>query len=113
LNDLLRCDAFERNANDHDRTTVLSPFSDELPHRLLTELPPAVLFDGPAGFLRLRSNWRRSPWVVLIDRSSPSALAAGDAFNQELAGSIEDADVSCVGEPPVELEVVAFYEAVR
>lgn len=34
LNDLLRCDAFELNANDHDRTTVVSAFAEEIPERL-------------------------------------------------------------------------------
>lgn len=113
LNDLLRCDAFELNANDHDRTSVVSALADEVPERLIRETPPAVLFDGPSGYLRLRSNWKKSPWVVLIDRTSPSATAAADAFNQELALSIEDADLSALGSPPDAFEVRGFYEAVR
>lgn len=113
LNDLLRCDAYELNANDHDRTTVVSGFVDDLPERLRTAEPPAVVFDGPTGFLRLRSRWRHSPWIVLLDRTSPSAVAAGDAFNQELALSIEDADLSALGEEPSTFEVRAFYEVAR
>lgn len=113
LNDLLRCDAWELNANDHDRTTVVSGFVDELPARLHTERPPAVVFDGPHGYLRLRSYWRTSPWLVLLDRTSPSLAAAGDAFNQELALSLDDADLSAVGDPPPEFEVCAYYEALR
>ncbi len=113
LNDLLRCDAFELNGNDHDRTTVISGFVDELSARLQTERPPAVVFDGPHGYLRLRSYWRKSPWLVLLDRTSPSSAAAGDAFNQELALSVDDADLSPVGEPPPEFEVCAYYEALR
>lgn len=113
LNDLLRCDAFEANANDHDRTSVLSAFADEVPARLLSSRPPAVVFDGGPGFLRLRSHWRASPWIVVVDRSLASAQAAGDAFNQELAMSIDDADVSSAGEAPAGLEVRAYYEVAR
>ena len=112
LNDLLRCDAFELNANDHDRTAVISGFADEVPERLRKERPPAVVFDGPGGYLRLRSNWRRSPCLVLLDRTSSSAIAAGDAFNQELALSIDDAGLSALGEPPAEFEIRAYYEAI-
>lgn len=113
LNDLLRCDAYELNANDHDRTTVISGFVDDLPERLRTVRPPAVVFDGPSGYLRLRSRWQQSPWIVLLDRTSPSATAAGDAFNQELAMSLEDADLSALGEPPETFEVMGYVGAAR
>lgn len=113
LNDLLRCDAYELNANDHDRTTVISGVVDDIPDRLRSMRPPAVVFDGPTGFLRLRSRWRSSPWIVLLDRTSPSALAASDAFNQELAMSVDDADLSALGEVPDAFEVRAFYEVTR
>lgn len=113
LNDLLRCDAFEVNANDHDRTTIISPSTDDIAERLRTTTPPAVVFDGASGYLRLRAKWRRSSQILLLDRSSPSAAAAGMAFDQELAMSIDDVDLSMLGEPPRELEVCAFYEALR
>lgn len=113
LNDLLRCDAYELNANDHDHTTVISAFTDDIPELLKTQTPPAVVFDGPAGYLRLRSRWRRSPSILLLDRTASSATAAGDAFNQELAHSVEDADLSVLGDPPQEFEIRGFYESVR
>jgi hypothetical protein len=113
LNDLLRCDAYELNANDHDRTTVISGVIDDVPERLRTLRPPAVVFDGPTGFLRLRSRWRNSPWIVLLDRTSPSAVAASDAFNQELAMSIDDADLSVLGEAPEAFEVRGYFEVAR
>jgi hypothetical protein len=113
LNDLLRCDAFEVNPNDHDRTAVISGFADDIPERLRRQEPPAVVFDGPAGYLRLRSYWRRSPWLVLLDRTSPIATAAGDAFNHDLALSIDDADLSALGEPPDQFEIRAYYDALR
>jgi hypothetical protein len=113
LNDLLRCDAYELNANDHDRTTVISGFSDDVPERLRGVRPPAVVFDGPTGYLRLRRRWNASPWIVLLDRTSPLASAAGDAFNQDLAMSIDDADLSSLGEPPDTFEVRGYIEVIR
>lgn len=74
---------------------------------------PAVVFDGATAYLRFRSHWKKSPWIVIIDRSSPAAEAAGDAFNQELALSIDEADVSGAGEAPAGFEVCAYYEVLR
>jgi hypothetical protein len=113
LNDILRCDAFENNANDHDRTTVVSPYADAVDERLREGVPPAVVFDGAHAFLRMRSHWRRSPWLVILDRTATAATAAADAFNQELAMSLEDGDLSGLGPVPAGVEVCSFVEAVR
>ena len=113
LNDLLRCDAFETNPNDHDRTAVVSSSTSELPARLVGAVPPAVVLDGPSAYLRLRSMWKRCPLIAIFDRTSPSAQAAADAFNQEYALSIGDVDISSLGTPPADFEVVAYSEAVR
>jgi hypothetical protein len=113
LNDLLRCDAFESNANDHDRTAVLAGSVDEVPDRLLNADPPVVIFDGPQGFIRLRNHWRRSPWVLLLDRTAPGATSAADAFAQELSLSLEDADLGALGQPPPSFELHGYYEVIK
>jgi hypothetical protein len=110
LNDLLRCDAFELNANDHDRTVIVSAYGQGPPDKYAHADPPAVVFDGAPGFLRLRSHWRRSPWILVADRTSPSALDAAGAFNQELAMSIADAPLGGLGSIPDGIELAAFYE---
>lgn len=108
LNDVLRCDAFELNANDHDRTRVVSAFSDGDVAQALS--PPVVIFDGPAAFLRLRSRWRSSHWIVAIDRTSASAVMAADAFNQEYAMSIRDCRLAGLPNQPAGVELTS-YEA--
>jgi hypothetical protein len=113
LNDLLRCDAFEANSNDHDRTAVVSSSASELSARLVGTSPPAVVLDGPSAYLRLRSMWKRCPLIAIFDRTSSSAQAAADAFNQEYALSVGDIDISFLGKMPADFEVVAFSEAVR
>jgi len=113
LNDLLRCDAFETNANDHDRTAVLAGSTDEVPERLVQAVPPVVVFDGPQGFVRLRNYWLRSSWIVLLDRTSPGVAAGADAFNQERSLSLEDADLGVLGVPPEAFEVHGYYEVIQ
>lgn len=113
LNDLLRCDAFEANANDHDRTAVLASSTDEVPERLLQAVPPVVVFDGSQGFVRLRNYWLRSSWIVLLDRTAPGVAAGADVFNQERSLSLEDADLGVLGVPPAAFEVHGYYEVVQ
>jgi hypothetical protein len=108
LNDVLRCDAFELNSNDHDRTRVTSAFSDG--DVATAPSPPVVIFDGPAAFLRLRSRWRSSNWIVAIDRTSASAMMAADAFNQEYAMSIRDYRLASLPDQPPGVELTS-YEA--
>jgi hypothetical protein len=113
LNDLLRCDEFQRNANDHDRITLVSASASDVPERLEDRTPPAVIFDGPSAYLRLRRKWKRSPLIAIFDRTSPSVSAATDAFNQEYALSTGEVDLSFLGPPPSDFEVVAYSEAIR
>jgi hypothetical protein len=113
LNDLLRCDAFERNPNDHDRITVVSSLASDLPPMLGTAAPPAVVLDGSSAYLRLRRKWKGCPLIAIFDRTSSSSPAGADAFNQEYALSIADVDISFLGTPPPDFEVVAYSEVVR
>jgi len=113
LNDLLRCDAFETNPNDHDRTAIISSSASEVPSNLLHQDPPAVVLDGPSAYLRLRSAWKRSPLIAIFDRTSSSSQAAAFAFNQEYALSVRDVDMSSVGTPPLDFEVVAYSTVVK
>lgn len=113
LNDLLRCDAFETNANDHDRTAVLASSSDEIPGRLLETVPPVIIFDGPQGYLRLRNYWKQSSWIVLLDRTSQGVAAGANAFNQERSLSLEDADLGVLGVAPASFEVNGYFEEAK
>ncbi|MSO38449.1 MAG: hypothetical protein EXQ69_09420 [Acidimicrobiia bacterium] len=112
LNDLLRCDEFLLNRNDHDRTKIVSAFKD-VPDLIKNSAPPAVVFDGAPGYLHHRSNWRRSARVVIIDRTSSKAVEAAEAVQQECVLDIGGVDMSSVGQPPHGIEITAFYEALR
>jgi len=113
LNDLLRCDAYEKNANDHDRTKVLAASNSEIPVAMRSAQPPAVVFDGPRGYLRLRNTWRSSPSVVLLDRTASASIEACETLNQDLALSAGLADITRLGPPPEPFEVTAYVERLR
>jgi len=104
LNDLLRCDAFEKNANDHDRTLVVSSTSDDRP----PEGAPVVIFDDSVGFLRKRAQCVESAWLLLLDRRSASATPAADAFNSALARSRGSAQLHLKTPVPPGIELAGF-----
>jgi len=110
LQDILRCHALAPNPNDHFRSDLLPAHTPELPERLKSARPPAVVLDGASAFLRWRSQWPGSHLVFVLDRTSPSAQAAADAFNQERAASIEDIRVPGIPAPPPGVELLAFLE---
>ena len=107
LNDLVRCDGFEANANDHDRAVLVSAFDEVGIAKLKRKTPPIVIFDGPTAFLRTRANWRTSNWIVVLDRTSSSALDSGVAFNNELAKSFGVLQLG-LGAVPPGVEIRAF-----
>lgn len=104
LNDLLRCDAFASNSNDHDRTVVVSSTSESSPPQDAT----VVVFDGSVGFLRKRARCANSSWIVLLDRRSASAVAAADAFNNALARSRGPVSLDLKLSVPPGIELAGF-----
>lgn len=110
LQDILRCHALTPNPNDHFRSDLLPAYASEVPERLKDAQPPLVVLDGAPAFLRWRAQWPASPIVLILDRTSPSAQAAADAFNQERAASIRDARIPGLPALPAGVELLAFLE---
>ena len=108
LDDALRCDAFRLNDNDPSHTTLVSAQADQSRVTLATKDSVPVIFDGVTGFLRLRSLFRSNPWIVVLDRASPSVELAADAFNQEYAVSANDAVLTVEDDTPSGVEVISF-----
>lgn len=106
LNDLLRCDQFESNPNDHDRA-VLIPSSQHDPQPVEA---PVVIFDDPIGFLSQRTNWPGKSWIVLLDRRVASSSAAADALSYEMArkGPASVHEIGVDLNVPFGIEAVAF-----
>jgi hypothetical protein len=69
LQALLKVDRYCR-AGDRDSRSSILPSSGNLPERLNGAEPVTVVFDGTKAFRRWRQEWRRSSWIVVLDRSS-------------------------------------------
>ncbi len=48
-----------------------------------SEIPYATIFDGAISFLKWRDYWRKSNWVVLLDKTEACFLDAVDQLNKE------------------------------
>jgi hypothetical protein len=74
--------------------------------------PPLVVFDSATGFLKWRDHWRRSHWIVILDRTDPSFGEAADALNQEFVENRID-EVTDIPIVPSGLEAMAYEEVCR
>ncbi|MBC7341777.1 MAG: hypothetical protein H5U02_04925 [Clostridia bacterium] len=95
--------------------TEIYPASRNMPPRLEKGSDPCVvIFDGAAGFLKWRDNWRISNWIVLLDRTGPNFREAVEIVNQEFIknriGNCPELDI-----PPVPrgIEIIVYEEGRR
>ena len=72
--------------------------------------PGVTIFDGAAAFNNWRSAWQASNWLVIFDRSSPSAQDGAATINQAYAGRIRGSDVLAGIDPPPGIEMLAYLE---
>jgi hypothetical protein len=83
-----------------------------LPSVLSNAQPTCIVFDGGAGFLKWRHHWRRSHWLIVLDKTDPRCAEAVTAVNQEYEGrSLGLAtELSSLKRPP-SVDLTAFYGA--
>lgn len=70
LQDILKVARFCGRRDSDVRSEVLSQGVD-LPRELRDAQPTLVVFDGTAALRRWREEWRSSPWLIVLDRTSP------------------------------------------
>lgn len=95
--------------NDPYRSAVISS-SAEADEGKPAGQPAAVVFDGSAAFNNWRSSWRDSNWLVVLDRSSPSADDGAAAIGQSYARRLGEPDVLARAGLPAGIEMVAYLE---
>jgi hypothetical protein len=108
LQGILRARQFG-GANDPYRSAVISA-SAEADDARSAGHPAAVVFDGSAAFNNWRSSWRESNWLVILDRSSPSAEDGAAAIGQAYARRLDESDVLAGTSMPAGIEMVAYLE---
>lgn len=95
--------------NDPYRSAVISSSTDAEEGRPAGR-PAAVVFDGSAAFNNWRSSWRESNWLVVLDRSSPSADDGAAVIGQSYARRLGESDVLAGTDVPPGIEMVAYTE---
>lgn len=94
-------------ANDPYRSAVVSSSAEAEDARPAGH-PAAVIFDGSAAFNNWRSSWGGSNWLVVLDRSSPSADDGAVAIGQSYARRLYDSDVLDRTDVPPGIEIAAY-----
>jgi hypothetical protein len=74
--------------------------------------PLLVVFDSAMGFLKWRDYWRRSHWLIILDRTDPNFGEAANALNQEFVENRID-EVTDIPLVPSGLEAMAYEEVCR
>lgn len=77
-------------------------------------VPPLVVFDGARGFLRHRSNWRSSSWLVIFDPVESGFQDGVAALNDDfIQRRIDSPDTIPDIDPPAGIELTVFSEVKR
>jgi hypothetical protein len=91
------------------RSSIVSSTSRLRP-ALSSARPRCVVFDGAAGFLKWRQNWRDSHWVLVLDKTDPRCADGATAVNNEYEGrSLGVATELASLKRPPSVEFTAFY----
>ncbi len=96
-------------ANDPYRSAVV-PASAEAGEARPDGSPAAVVFDGSAAFSNWRSSWPDSNWLVILDRSSPSAEDGAAAIATSFARRLRESDLLSTSDVPAGIEMIAYVE---
>lgn len=109
LQDILRVRKF-MGAGQPYHTNVFRMDGKKPPRR--SDTPPYVtIFDGAAGFLKWRDNWRSSHWIAIFDRTEPNFDLAIDLFNQEYIKNHTNNTSLEIDYLPTNCELMAYKEA--
>lgn len=73
-------------------------------------VPPVVIFDSAAGFLKWRDMWRESSWIVILDKAETGFEQAVATLNQEYINSHLDDTALSLPELPPGVDVLAYEE---
>ena len=74
----------------------------------VSDTPHVVVFDGARAFIRYRSRFTGSSWIVILDRCSPGLIEGADVANGEFAKRASNADLMSTLVAPAGTEVQAF-----
>jgi hypothetical protein len=109
LQELLKTRRFASRRETDIRCDVIATAA-ELPGGLRDAQPGVVIFDGAEAFRRWKEAWRRSAWLVVLDRTSRQFDEAALLVEQEFVERrYDDGDPLADLDVPPGIEVAAFW----
>jgi hypothetical protein len=89
------------------RTEIMAVGTEDLPD---TGVPYLTVFDGALSFLKWRETWRRTHWIVVLDRTESHFAEAVNVLNQEYATDRINNDTPMLPGFPEGVETLLFKE---
>jgi hypothetical protein len=109
LQELLKARKFANRRDKDIRSDVIGTAA-ELPSELRDAQPAAVIFDGAGAFRRWKEAWRRSAWIVILDRTSRQFDEAVALVEQEFVERrYDDDDPLADLDVPAGIELMSFW----
>lgn len=110
IQDVLRVRKF-LGADSAYRSNVIPINREQSSHSFSSDIPYMTIFDGALSFLKWRDYWRKSNWIVLLDKTESCFREAVDQLNQEyVERRVRDAILASTLELPQGSEFLAFQE---
>lgn len=110
LHDSLRVRNFFSEAQAY-RSEVLPAQGNNPPETTNKLIPHVIIFDGAAGFIKWRNDWRNSHWIVLLERTEPHFQEAVTEINSEYGNRVDGEEIHNIPSVPPGVELVVYQEA--
>ena len=108
--DILRARKFLSEGSAY-RSNVMPADREQASLMANQETPYMVIFDGSISFLKWRDYWRRSNWLVLLDKTESCFQEAADQLNNEyVENRVSDTSIENALELPQGIDVLSFQE---
>jgi len=82
LQEILRIKEFQSIAKAYRSRIVSDRIKAVKIHSNIKD-PPVVIFDGAQGFLKWRTYWKQSNWIIILDRTEYQFQVAVEQINRE------------------------------
>jgi hypothetical protein len=109
LQDIVRVRRFSRGTETY-RSEIYQTNSKECENPG-QEIPTVVIFDGAKSFLKWRTFWGQSHWVVLLDQTEPDFDVAIQTFNNEyIMSPVHDRELFGFPHAPKHIPIATYQE---
>ena len=108
LQEILRTKNFQNTTAAYRSIIVSDRIKFEPDHSKLQD-PPLAIFDGSQGYLKWRNFWKKSSWIVILDRTENQFESAVEQITKEyIQIRVERKSEIRLGNIPKGIEVMVF-----